>query len=161
MQALDRALRPPVLDRLRDLLLELGPVVERAQAQELEQRVQLLDVVLHRRAREAPAELRLERVARARALRRPVLDVVRLVCLPVSARHFSTCAHAYDAPRTTRHHLMRKSASFFFAARAAGFLLRCRCRAMSSRSDSDSESAADLEVLPLPLPLPSSFASGA
>ena len=79
VQAFDCALRLPVLDGLGDFRLELCPIIERTKTQELDERIQLVHIILHGSSGQTPTVLSFQRATRLSGLRRLVLDVVRLV----------------------------------------------------------------------------------
>ena len=91
MQPLDCPRWAVLLDRFRDLVSEGDPVVERLDAQELDQGVEFVDVVLHRRARQTPPILAFECTARNSGFRRLVLDVVCLVYAIMGEHHRQSC----------------------------------------------------------------------
>ena len=80
MKTFDSSLRSSSFDRLRDLPLEFLPIIQRAQMQELEERIELIHSILHWRTGQAPTVLPLESIASTSSLCGPVLDVVRLIC---------------------------------------------------------------------------------
>ena len=79
MQPLHRKPDLAILHRLVDAVPEQLPVVERPDAEEAQEAVQLQDAVLYGRAGQAPAVLGLERRRRLGRLRIVVFDVLRFV----------------------------------------------------------------------------------
>ena len=79
MKPLDCALRVTLFHRFGNLVAERRPVVEWFDSEELDERIQLVDIVLHRSTREAPPVFAFERTTCDRSLGAFILDIMRLV----------------------------------------------------------------------------------
>lgn len=79
MQPLDCALGSVFLHRFGDLRAECRPVVERPNAQELDEGVELVDIVLHGCTRETPAVFTVQSAAGLSSLGSLILDIMRFI----------------------------------------------------------------------------------
>lgn len=80
MKTFDSTLWPAFLHRLRNLITEGWPVIQRFDAKEFYERIQLVYVILHWCARQAPPILPVECATCNSGLSTLVLDIVRLIC---------------------------------------------------------------------------------
>jgi hypothetical protein len=155
MQAFDSPLRSSIPDGLGNLRVELRPVIEGAYLQESDERVQLVNIVLHRCPRKAPSVLALKGAATLSHLRLLIFDVMGLVFAKISIV-WSMFFVITDVPSTMRQYFSRKSASFVLLGLAVVFcLFFCKYFRMSSSSESSSESDSSFFDF---FPLLSSFA---